>query len=243
MTRLTWVNPNDDIYEVGVDRGVFYPKPGIGVSWNGLLWIADKPAGADVIPYFIDGVKYLSEQGSEAFMATITAYMYPEELDNNQNSSFGLCYRTRIGTSEHYKLHIVYNLFAAPAVENFTTLNSSPEAMQFSWDATALPITIFGNKPAAHLIIDTRIAYSWVVSVLENALYGSVDVDPYLPNLNTVLDMFDEGSILKITDNGDGTWTAEGPDDVVYMIDTDIFEIDWPSAVITGLNTYNVRSL
>jgi len=243
MTRLDWAKSADDIYEAGVDRGVFYPNDGFGVVWNGLLWVAEKPVGAAITPYFIDGAKYLNEQTPEAFTATIAAYMYPEELEDAEGSIFGLCYRTMIGSGKHYKLHIVYNMLAAPSAADHISLNSSVEAMQFSWDATTVPVVIFDHRPSAHLIIDTRTAYSWVVSALEDMLYGSDKLEPYLPDIDVVLALFEEGSILKITDNGDGTWTADGPDEVVYMTDATTFEIDWPSVVPIDAISYTVRSL
>lgn len=243
MTRLDWAKSSDDIYESGVDRGVFYPDDGFGVVWNGLLWVAEKPTGATLTPYFIDGAKFLSEQSPEAFMATITAYMYPDALDSADGSIFGLSYRTMIGSEEHYKLHIVYNMLAAPSLESFNTLNATPDAMQFSWDATTVPVAIFDHRPSAHLIIDTRTAYAWVVSALEDMLYGTDSLAPYLPDIDVVLALFEEGSILKITDNGDGTWTADGPDEAVYMTDATVFEINWPSAVPIDAISYTVRSL
>jgi hypothetical protein len=37
---------------------------------------------------------------------------------------------------------------------------------------------------------------------------------------------------LEVTDNGDGTWTATGPDDVVTLISETEFKITAPSVVI-----------
>ncbi len=82
-----------------------------------------------------------------------------------------------------------------------------------------------------------------MIQAIEDLLYGSASTAPRLPDPQEILDLFEEGAILKIIDHGDGTWTAIGPDDVVYMTDPDTFEINWPSVVYLDEDTYQVSSL
>lgn len=238
MTRLSW---DDRHYEFGIDRGVLYPQGGSGVVWNGLISIKESESDVTEQAYYVDALRYLADQDSGSFSAAVTAYIYPDDIDHVD--SFGFSYRTRIGDSEDYILHIVYNAFFKVNEKNYNSINQSVDILQFDLDLTTVPIYIPGHKPSAHLIVDSRKVYPWVLSDLEDILYGMEDSDPELPPLDNLLNIFEEGSILKITDHGDGTWTAEGPDDVVYLTDDTEFEISWPSAIFLDSISYKVSSL
>ena len=93
------------------------------------------------------------------------------------------------------------------------------------------------------MIINSTIAYPGVLSVIENTLYGSADTSARLPEPQEIFDLFEDGAILKITDHGDGTWTAEGPDSAIQMLSATEFEITWPSAVYLSSDTYRISSL
>ena len=53
MARLEWDADSKRLYEVGVDRGVLYPRNsedgnyGAGVAWNGLTNVTESPSGAE----------------------------------------------------------------------------------------------------------------------------------------------------------------------------------------------------
>lgn len=255
MSRISWGSSGARTVESGVDRGVFYPQSGPGVPWNGLVNVKEDSEGSNMAPYFVDGVRHNARKTKDSFAAVLQAYTCPIEFEAYDGSSgqqrrraFGLSYRTKISTAENpdygHKIHLVYNALAMPtAVNNSTLAAGGLNATPFSWGISTTPIPIPGAQPAAHLIIDTSIAYPEAIAALEDVLYGSESTDPRLPNPPELINLFEQHAILVIIDHGDGTWTAIGPDDVVYMTDPDTFEINWPSVVYLDEDTYQVSSL
>lgn len=244
MTRLSWDLISERNYEVGVDRGVLYPKTGPGMAWNGLVSVKESSTTSEVVSNYIDGMKFRSKQDLDSFSAAIVAYFYPESLDSP--APFGFSYRTMLSDGENYKLHIIYNAFFEPFEESHGTINADSEVIQFGWSLTTLPKAVPGHRPSAHFIIDTRVTYSWVVEEIENLLYGNSAQNASLPSVQDVMELFENGAILKITDNGDGTWTAETREDypdILTMLDSTTFQISWPSAVYLDVETYKVSSL
>lgn len=259
MGRIVWGSPGTRTFEVGVDRVVFYPEEGPGVPWNGIINVKEEPANGEVSTSYVDGVPFRSQKNTEEFAAIVQAYTSPVEFDEYEGfpglsvgrrpKTFGLCYRTLIGNDvegvDHaYKLHIVYNASATATDGEFGSLDQNGlSSKPFSWGMSTTPIDIPDAKAAAHLIIDTSIAYPEAVAEIENLLYGTDTSEARLPEPEELLAIFEEHSILLIIDHGDGTWTARGPDDVVYMLDADTFAIDWPTVVYLDEDTYRVSSL
>lgn len=255
MTRISWGSFGSRRYETGVDRGVFYPSDGPGLPWNSLITVKEDPDGAAMTKQYVDGVPYWTQKTKEGFAAVLQAYTSPREFDEydghngrQRRKPFGLSYRTLIGSDisadQGYKIHLVYNCLAMPTtVDNSTLTPGGLEATPFSWGLSTTPVPIPGAKPAAHLIIDSTIAYPEAIAAVEDALYGSDGGDPYLPSPQEVMDILEPFSVLLIVDHGDGTWSAIGPDEAIQMIDTDIFEITWPSAVYLDADTYTISSL
>lgn len=256
MAKLNWGANGERIYGAGVDRGVLYPSVGPGVAWNGLTSVDEAPSASDPFVRYIDGVPFRTQKLNDSFAATINAYMYPQEFEvhdgfdtratGQKREPFGFSYRTTWvddNDNVHYKIHLVYNALATPSKKTYDSEGEDVEIADFSWDITTTPMEIPSAGVSAHLIIDTSKAYSWTLEALENILYGDDDTEPRLPSPEEVLAIFDMNSILKITDHGDGTWSAEGPDEIVSMLDATSFQIDWPSAVYIDTESYIVRSL
>lgn len=244
MTRLSWDTPGERLYEAGVDRGVLYPSGKPSVPWNGLLAVRERPGNqASNVRYF-NGFKYHNRAVSDSFQGTIEALTYPDDFNGEL---FGLCYRTLAGndlSSDGYKLHLVYNATAEPSEErSYSSIGEKVEPVKFEWDFTTSPVVFPGTRPFAHLVVDATRAHSWVVEELETVLYGGPFTNPRLPLPAEVLEIFESGALLRVTDNGDGTWTATGPDEAIQMLDADTFEITWPSAVFIDEDTYTISSL
>ena len=60
---------------------------------------------------------------------------------------FGLSYRTLIGndtagTDYGYEIHLVYNATAGVTSRDHETVNDSPDAIEFSWDFSTLPVDV-----------------------------------------------------------------------------------------------------
>lgn len=258
MTRITWGDAGHRFFSTGVDRGVLFLQNGSGVPWNGLVSVSEAPSGSDNVEAYFDGNKYHSRRSPEEFAGTIEAYTYPTEFETylgqavmhtaQARTSFNFSYRTRIGNDENgsdhsYLIHIVYNAIISPTQKAMSTISESIDVPTFSWDFETSAVRIDGRR-GSHLIIDPRVAYPWAIEEFENMLYGSASTTSHLPSPDDIIQLFEDASILKITDHGDGTFTAEGPDDIVQMIGTDLWQIGpWPSVVQIADDTYRLSSL
>lgn len=194
---LTWDKTSERLYETGVDRCVLYVQKsngeyGDGVAWNGVTAINEKPSGAEPSPLYANNRKYLNLMSNEDFEFGIEAYTYPDEFEacdgsatiadgvtigQQKRSTFGLCFRTLIGndvegTDHGYKLHFIYGALASPSEKNYETVNDSPDAITFSWDATTTPVEVTGYKPTARLIVDSTKIKAEKLRALETLIYG-----------------------------------------------------------------------
>ena len=215
-----WDATGKKFYETGVDRGVLYPwdssnnKYGTGVLWNGLTSINDSPSGADPTDLWADNIKYLSIRAAEEYGFTINAYQSPEEFDEcdgmrsiatgvsitQQNRKmFGFSYRSLIGNdtdyNDHgYKIHLIYGATCSPSDKDRSTVNDSPDAVEFSWECTTTPTPITGFKPTAHIEIDSRkfvgAEGEALLANFEKILYGYGSTPAKLPTPDEVLEYF-----------------------------------------------------
>lgn len=242
MTKLVWDQIDSRQYEIGVDRGVYFPANGVAEVWNGLTSVQESVADADERTRYIDGLQTRTRRRPGDFSGIIEAFTYPKSfhedvLTPRRPRPFGLSYRVK--TRNAYKLHLVYNVSLGPLNYSFEHGESTP----FRWNFTTTPVPIPDAKPTAHLVIDASVAYSWTMQAFEEVLYGSDSYTASLPSPSEVLELFELNSIVRIIDHGDGTWTATGPDEIVKLINPTTFEIDWPSAVYIDNESYTVHSL
>ncbi len=205
MSALVWDQTSEHLYETGNDHAVVYPYNAqskaydSGVAWNGITGITESPSGADETALYADNIKYLSLRAAEEYGMTVTAYTYPDEFAELDGSAFaedlpgvriyqqarktfGMSYRTIIGndteSNDHgYKLHLVYGLTASPSERGYSTVNDSPEAIEFSWEMTGVPVAITGYKNSCLVTIDST-AFNTEdkkakLKALENVLYGT----------------------------------------------------------------------
>lgn len=126
-----WDEVGKRFYEIGVDRGMFYPltetSQGSGTyeykngeAWSGLSNVTNKPEGADVNDIWADNMKYLSIRAAEKFGATIECYTYPDgfkacngeeevvpgvTVSGQTRKTFGFAYRSRIGNDTEFADH------------------------------------------------------------------------------------------------------------------------------------------
>lgn len=207
---LTWDATGERYFEMGVSKGVLFVMGsagtyGAGVAWNGLSTITESPEGAEPSDIWADNIKYATLRSTETFRGTIEAYTYPDEFNacngeatlvegatigQQSRATFGLCYRTEIGSdtasdgTAGYKLHFLYGLTASPSEKAHTSINDSPEAVAFSWDVSSTPVTvtsISGAKPTSTVVIDSRTADSTKLRELEKTVYGDTATTSKLP--------------------------------------------------------------
>ena len=200
MARLEWNKAGERFFETGLDRGVFYPKDGPGVPWNGLLGVNETPDGGEASSYYLNGQKYLDRINPEDFSGSIEALNYPPEflpydgmarfqgltITGQPRRKFGLAYRTLIGSDTQqvgyaYKIHLIYNAMVLPAERSRTSISDSVELMSISWEIVATPIELAGRRKTAHYVIDTRDNMLKNITALEEQLYGSTFSEPRLP--------------------------------------------------------------
>lgn len=215
MAVLTWDQLGERYFETGVDHGVLYipDVSGVyndGVAWNGLVSVTETPSGAEANAFYADNIKYLNIVSAEEYGLTIEAFTYPDEwaqfdgqaepepgvvLGQQARKTFGLSYRTRIGNdlegdAHAYKLHLVYGCLATPSEKAYSTVNESPEPVNFSWEVSTTPATVTGHRPVSLITIDSRTADPTDLAALEVLLYGAVATEPALPTPNEIITLF-----------------------------------------------------
>jgi hypothetical protein len=211
MTVLQWHQAGERRYETGIDRGVLYPPNGSAVPWNGLISV-NETVNREVKSYFIDGVKFLDHHVPGTYSAKLSAFTYPDVLDeltgslefspgvflHDQRSPklFNLSYRTLVGNDvdgiDHaYKIHILYNLLAIPDDTALSTIGESVEPQAFQWTLQGTPAQMFGIRPTSHISLDSRRIGAPVLETVEELLYGAVGIEPNLPSIVDLLGMLE----------------------------------------------------
>lgn len=256
MTALVWDKIGDRTYQTGVDRGVLY-LPGVAVPWNGLTSVEER-FSQERKPYYLDGVKYLELVSPGDFAGQLKAFTYPDEFErvvgvsnkgsgmfvHDQNPmSFGLSYRTLIGNDisgikRGYKIHLLYNLTAIPDSNSYSSLDNQPKPIEFGWTLSGIPEMISGYRPSAHISLDSTKIKPTLLAKVETILYGLIDAVPRLPLFSEIFSLIG----ITITDNGNDTWTAVGPDELIIMLDSTTFQIENADAVYLDANTYELSS-
>ena len=198
MVAMIWHAAATKLYESGVQKGAFYVQDAtalypLGVPWQGITAITEKPTGAEVTKKYADNIEYATLVSDEMFAATLEAMMYPEEFDVCQGNieavpgllvaqqnrpKFGMAYRTEVGNDIEaldygYKLHLVYGLLAAPSERANASVNETPETMSLSWELTSTPVETTGYKPTSHMIINSKTSDAALLAAFELIL----DVD------------------------------------------------------------------
>jgi hypothetical protein len=261
MSRLEWDQLSDRQYETGIDHGVLYLESQSGIVWNGLLSVEQKSTSS-AQSYFFEGEKIAITTTEDSFSGKVQAITFPEEFlpydgfslvndglmrGNQSKKTFGLSFRTLImndftGEQDGYKIHILYNLLAIPEDVSRNTIDSNIDPIFFAWDVTSRPPHIDEYKPSSYIIADSRHLSDTRLTRLEDTLYGTIGSEPYLPPLDTLLEILDSNFTIIITDNGDGTWTANAPDEYITMLDSTTFQITDVDATYLDADTYEVSS-
>src|SRR5688572_27237584 len=200
MTRISWSNVGERVFEAGIDRGVLYVDGSPGVPWIGLVAVNQQQSGGEAKSRYRDGIKIGNRTSPEQFEATIEAFTYPLEFERcdgthrtdgglritqQRRKSFGMSYRSNIGNdvsglSHGYKLHILYNMKAQPSDRGYQTLTDTSEPATFSWKITSRAVQILGHRPTAHFVVDSRDVPAALLQTLENTLYGTETEEPTL---------------------------------------------------------------
>lgn len=198
--KLVWDEVGKHLYTNGVDHAVLYDFDAShgtyhpGTAWSGITAINESPSGAEPNAQYADNIKYLNIISAEEYGLTIEAFYSPEEFDKcdgtitqngvryrqQKRETFGLSYRTKIGSDTNddfgYVYHLVYGCKASPSEQNHETINESPEGATLSWTVNCTPIADTTEnstlKPLSVIEIDsTRVDAAKLESFLD-ILYG-----------------------------------------------------------------------
>ena len=212
---LEWDKAEERIFELGVDRGVFFPIVNgaytTGVVWNGLINVTEKSAGGEDNKQYADNQVYANIRSEVEFEASIEAFTYPEEMSECDGSAqpevgvfvgqqlrkpFGMSYRTKIGNNNDnldygYKIHMIWGITPEPTEKSNDTINDQPEASTFTWDVKAQKVNVAGLKPTAHIWVDSTKVAPADLTALETLLYGDgTSGTSTLPTPDAVLALF-----------------------------------------------------
>ena len=140
-----------------------------GVAWNGFTGLTEKPGGAEATKLWANNGLYATMRSAESLGVTIEAYTYPNEwkrhngqfspkevegkfghfavVGQQAREAFRLSYITQVGNDlapslPNQKLHMIWNATASPSERAYKTINDSPEAITFSWEAECSDTTV-----------------------------------------------------------------------------------------------------
>ena len=218
--KLEWDKIGEREFQTGVEKGVLFPQASdgqyeVGVAWNGLQSVTDKPTGAESKKIYANNGTYLTITSNEETEFSISAYMYPdewEECDGSKQAAqgvavrqqtrkrFGFSYVTLLGsdtedTDHGYIIHLMYGCTASPSEKAYETKGEDTEAMSFSWDVKTTPVSIpiEGFKPSASIEINSLKANPEQLKAFEKILYGSNEADAKLPLPQEIFGIFTGG--------------------------------------------------
>lgn len=220
-------------YTDGVSHGAVY-YPDLSFPWSGLIQVTDT-GDSSAKRMYMDGVAYQIERPVGDYSFTVEAYTYPPRLDD-QPSPMGFTYRD----SRH--LHLVYNPILLADVVSIGTDEYEPSATTFSFTGSTKP-NVGKGPPITHLLVDRVLARQGAVDELEGWLYGRDDSEPRWPSIDEVSELFESYALLRIVDNGDGTWSAIGPSELIKMVSSTEFEITADSAFYLDSVSFIISSM
>jgi hypothetical protein len=259
MPKINWDLLGDKAYESGLDHGVLYLPDGSAVPWNGLTSVSEN-LNRSTEPVFLDGSKISDIVSLGTFSASLSAVTYPNELDllegaiplrngvyleEQPHQPFGLCYRTKIGNDldgdeAGYKIHIVYNITAIPSDRTYASAGSDPSLVEFEWELSTVPEYLEGYRPSAYMVIKTHELDPLLLKDIERILYGDSYSDAALIPMNELVAYINDWFRIKITDNGDGTWTAFTNFGYIFLLEDGEFTITSANAIFLDEETYTL---
>lgn len=217
---IVWDSSSSKPYEYGLSKGVLYLRDGLGIPWNGLTSIAVNLGQEPPSALYFDGIKYLDKQSDGELSASINALTYPEEflpydgvdtsvadimIDGQMPERFSLSFRTE--TLLGYRIHLLYNVCAKPTTRAHSTELESIDLMEFSWDLSAIPVTINGYAPTEYYIFDSEEMDPLLLETFESILYGNDNDSARLPDISNLADFAVRWNPQIINEQVSGTHT------------------------------------
>lgn len=235
---LTW---DDRKVTFGVDHGVIYSDLFPAEPWNGLVSVKTDTTTSELEDRYFDGQKYDSSVLRVGVSVAVEAATYPDRLDSAEPVRLsGMSWRNL--TPVTYELHILYNVTLVQKDISRMSLDDSQQMTLFAWEGVTAPSFSTAMLATSHVTIMAERTTSGVLELLENLLYGTDKSPAILPTLDEIVSIFENQTVFIIVDNGDGTWTAIGPDNWINMVAPTEFMITTPSAYFIDSEKYRIRS-
>jgi len=248
MTKISW-DAASKSFSSGISNAVLYVTGESGVAWNGVVSIQEKTSDLNTTGYYLEGRRFLLTQENEDFEFDLVVFTYPDEFDScfgidgvydlQPVKSFNLSYIT--GTDDNREIHLIYNARLQFPEKEFKSLGDDVDPVNFSWSATTRGIPTYATSPSAHYIAYVSEMNPGVLEALLDLLHGTDTTDPSMPEVSEIIDLFADYALFLVTDNGDGTWTAVGPDNNIDVSNSTTFVINGPSVVPVDDGSYFLR--
>ena len=202
--KLTWDEAGSRLFETGISKAVLYPTDSYGnytkgVAWSGLTSVTVSPEGAAPTSIYANNEKIAEEYSFIDFNGSIEAYTYPDEFSDcigfdevypgtyyamQKRKRFALVWCSKLGNDtqqlDHgYKLHILYGCMAQLSEMPYTTINESPECLNFSWSISTIPAPVSsGHLKTSYIEFNSTQANPINLNYLEQILFGTDWTDP-----------------------------------------------------------------
>lgn len=198
--------------------------------WPGVISFSEEKTTGILRKPVYDGLVAGNIFSAPTYSGKIECYTYPSFLDEGDSFIGDLSFRTEVEGG--YYLYLLYDcsIFFESHSGYETMINVAPST--FKWGVLGLINPDGTTRDPIRVRIDSRLADSEAMSIVEEILKGSEDSPPRIPSIKEIEQILQINATLIVTDNGDGTYKAEGPDSVVYKTSETEFAISWPSVVI-----------
>ena len=238
MAKIQWSLENSK-KDIGLQSAVLYGENDY-TPWFGLVSADDISQTTISTEVYFDGVLTLLSERVESAGLDITAFTYPSIFESfHVNRFLGLVFITEVLDTRY--LHLIYDCVIIPGNKVYKTHSSLPNTSLFEFKLRAADKSIDGFLPLNHFLINLSMDEELTQNLLDR-LFGTVATDPYLPTPQELVSLFETKASLIIRHNGDGTWTAIGPDSMLSSTNGEM-QITAPSAYNISSNYFLVSSI
>lgn len=217
-------------YEYGISQVIIQIDDERSAHWPGVVSFSMENKSSHYKTPIYDGAAMGNIFFPAVYSGNLECYTYPPFLDEGDSFIGNLAYRTEVDGG--YKLHFLYNcsIFFETHSGYETMVNVDPST--FKWGVLGMGGVLEDGRRFIQVSVDSRSADEEAMIVIQEILRGSDTSNPRVPGIEELEKILQMNATLIITDNGDGTYKAEGPDNVVYKTSDTEFEISWPSVVV-----------
>lgn len=211
--------------------------------WVGIKKIVEFYGGPEETVTYYEGSSIRNSSILNNFEMEVESFSFPPLV---LDSDFSMTYRNYTNVDlDEYEIHFVYNVRGYLDSVSKVTHEENTDPFDFSIRLFSVPVSdvVIGSRPSYHYYIKSKELSSELLEHLESILQGDDENDPRIPDLNELEDFLEGDADLRITDHGDGTWTAftELPH-VIETIGPTEFKIVWDKVKYLDEDTFKIKS-